>query len=146
MLLIAGSAYAELTIEYPTTNEVRISRNGAVLLVKATSTNSCVDYVFFNKQCVLSRYDAKDYTAQVFPPNALTSVALVDKDHDGHPDRVELYTMDGAYKTLHDLLHIGTDGRLEPFSDQELQAEQTIWTEFNESLSKQNATSQPMEK
>ena len=112
MLLITGSAYAELTTEYPATNEVRISRNGAVLLVKATSTNSCVDYVFFKKRCVLTWIDAKDMTTKIFHPDSPISVAEVDTDYDGHPNRIELYEMNGFYKTLHDLLHVGQDGRL----------------------------------
>jgi hypothetical protein len=136
MLIFTGSAFAELTTEYPDTNTVRISRNGELLLVKSTSSDTRFDLVFFKNQQVLYRLDRKDFTSQIFPPNAPVSVSLDDEDHDGHPDRVQLFTVDGAHQTIHDLLHIGTDGRLEPFSDQELQAEQEIYSDMKDS--KQN--------
>ena len=55
ILLITGSAYAELTTEYPATNEVRISRNGELLLVSSQMSGGWMQHVYFKGQPVLMR-------------------------------------------------------------------------------------------
>ena len=133
MLIIVGSAYAELTTEYPATNEVRISRNGALLLVSSQMSDGWMQYVYFKGQPVLMRSGEKKYKTQVFFENSPVKVAETDRDQDGRFDLIELYMVDGYFMTIYDLLHIGPDGRLTPFSDQELQAEREKWSKLKDS-------------
>lgn len=136
MLLITGSAYAELTIEYPATNQVRMSRNGALLLVTGQLDNGWIQHVYFKGQSVLMRIGEDKYKTQVFFENSPIKIAETDRDQDGCFDLIELYTIDGRAKTIYDLLHIGPDGRLTPFSDQELQSEQEKWSKLKDSPQK----------
>ena len=131
MLLITGSAYAELTTEYPATNIVRISRNGALLLVTGHMSDGWMQHVYFKDRPVLMKVE--NNKIQVFFENSPIKVAETDRDNDGRFDVVELYMIDGNTKTIYDLLHIGSDGRLTPFSDQELQAEQEEWSKIKDS-------------
>ena len=133
MLLIAGSVYAELTTEYPATNEVRISRNGALLLVSGQMSDGWMQHVYFKGQSVLMRIGEGKYKTQVFFENSPIKIAETDTDQDGRLDRIELYMIDGYSKTIYDLLHIAPDGRLSPFSDQELQGEQEKWSKIKDS-------------
>ena len=123
-LYFSASAYAELTTESPAPDETRISRNGELLLVKGEFTdNSWMEYVYFKGKSVLLRTGDIALRNQVFFENSPIKVAEVDTDKDGRPDEIQLVTVNGNGKTIYDLLHIGPDGRLTPFSDQELQAE-----------------------
>ena len=133
MLLITGTAYAELTSEYPTTNEVRISRNGALLLVSGQMSGGWMQHVYFKGQPVLMRIGEDKYKTQVFFENSPIKIAETDMDQDGRFDLIELYMINGYSKTIYDLLHIGPDGRLSPFSDQELQEEQEKWSKIKDS-------------
>ena len=133
MLLITGSAYAELTTEYPATNEVRISRNGALLLVSGQMSGGWVQHVYYKGQPVLMRIGEDKYKTQVFFENSPIKIAETDMDQDGRFDLIALYMIDGYSKTTFDLLHIAPDGRLTPFSDQELQAEQEKWSKHKDS-------------
>ena len=133
MLLTTASAYAELTTEYPATNEVRISRNGALLLVSGQMSDGWMQHVYFKGKSVLMRIGEEKYKTQVFFENSPIKIAETDTDQDGRFDRIELYMIDGYSKTIYDLLHIATDGRLSPFSDQELQEEQVKWSKIKDS-------------
>ena len=133
MLLTTASAYAELTTEYPATNEVRISRNGALLLVSGQMSDGWMQHVYFKGQSVLMRIGEGKYKTQVFFENSPIKIAETDTDQDGRLDRIELYMIDGYSKTIYDLLHIAPDGRLSPFSDQELQGEQEKWSKIKDS-------------
>ena len=133
-LYVSASAYAELTTESPAPNETRISRNGELLLVKGEPTeNSWMEHVYFKGKPVLLRTGDPVMRNQVFYENTPIKVAEVDTDNDGQPDEIQLVTVDGSGKTIYDLLHIGPDGRLTPFSDQELQAEQEKWSKIKDS-------------
>ena len=133
ILLIAGSVYAELTTEYPATNVVRISRNGALLLVSGQMSDGWMQHVYFKGQSILMRIGEEKYKTQVFFENSPVKIAETDTDQDGRLDLIELYMIDGYSKTIYDLLHIGPDGRLAPFSDQELEAEQERWSKLKNS-------------
>ena len=132
-LYFSVSAYAELTTESPAPNETRISRNGELLLVKGEPTeNSWMEHVYFKGKPVLLRTGDPVMHNQVFFENTPIKIAEVDTNNDGQPDEIQLATVVGDGKTIYDLLHIGPDGRLTPFSDQELQAEQEKWSKFND--------------
>ena len=132
-LYVSTSAYAELITESPAPNETRTSRNDELLLVKAEPTeNSWGEHVYFKGKPVLLRTGDPVLRNQVFFENTPIKVAEVDTDKDGRPDEIQLVIVDGGGKTIYDLLHIGPDGRLTPFSDQELQAEQEKWSKFND--------------
>lgn len=133
MLLTTASTYAELTIEHPTTNEVRISRNGAILLVSGQMGDGWMQHVYFKGKSVLMRIGEEKYKTQVFFENSFIKIAETDTNQDGRFDRIELYMIDGFSKTIYDLLHIAPDGRLSPFSDQELQEEQEKWSKIKDS-------------
>ena len=133
MLLTTASAYSELTTEYPTDNEVRISRNGAILLVSGQMGDGWMQHVYFQGKSVLMRTGEEKYKTQVFFENSPIKIAETDMDQDGRFDLIELYMIDGYSKTTFDLLHIAPDGRLTPFSDQELQAEQEKWSKNKDS-------------
>ena len=143
LLLFTGSAYAQLTIEYPATNIVRISRKGALLLVTGQTSDGWIQHVYFKDRPVLMKVESNKI--KVFFENSPIKVAESDRDNDGRADVVELYKIDGQLKTVFDLLHIKPDGQLEPFSDQDLLAEQKEWAELNEKLPKHNMEPQPIE-
>ena len=120
-LNISVPAYAELTTELLTPNEIRISRNGVLLLVKGnTGENTWMEYVYFKEKPVLLRIGDPILCTQVFFENTPIKVAETDKNKDGHFDTIVLTEIDGHAQVIHDLLHIGKDGRLEPFTDEEL--------------------------
>ncbi len=84
-----------------------------------------MQHVYFKNRPVLMKVE--NNKIQVFFENSPIKVAETDRDNDGRFDVVELYVIDDSSKTIYDLLHIGPDGRLTPYSDQELQAEQEEW-------------------
>ena len=141
LLLTRGSACAELTTEYPATNAVRISRNGALLLVSGQMSDGWMQHVYFKGQPVLMRIGGEKYNTQVFFENSPIKVAEVDSDKDGHFDEIQLIKVDGLGTIIYDLLHIGPDGRLAPFTDQELQAEKEKWS--NPKVSQQSVPGYP---
>ena len=131
LLLFTGAAYAQLTTEYPATNIVRINRNGALLLVTGQMSDGWMQHVYFKDRPVLMKVEGNKI--KVFFDNSPVKVAETDRDNNGLADVVELYMINGPSKTIYDLLHIKPDGQLEPFSDQELQAEQEKWSIIKDS-------------
>ena len=128
ILLITRSAYAELTTEYPATNQVCISRNGELLLIKDQIAKfSWMEQVIFKGKTVLLRTGPLNRT-QVFYGNTPINVVISDTDNDGQPDLIQLMTAEARGKIVLDALYIGPDGRLTPISDQDLQAGQEAWS------------------
>ena len=120
-LIIIVSAHAELTMDNPSTNIVRISRNGELLLVTGEIDHGWIQHVYYKDKPILMRIGESRYKTQVFLENSPIKIAENDVDQDGHMDRMVLYECGPMHNTIHDLLHIRQDGRLEPFSEQELQ-------------------------
>ena len=100
MLLITGSACAELTTDYPATNQVRVSRNGARLLVTGL-LDGWDQHIYFKGRPVLMRAGEKKHKTQVFFENCPVKFAETDKDQNGFSNLIELCMTDGNSKTIY---------------------------------------------